>query len=79
MIEYHINIFWSEADGSWVADVPDLFPCSAFGETPEGALAEVMVAKAAWLESAEARGVPAPTPRYRPHSPAVARQGHAAG
>ena len=77
MSDYHINIFWSAEDGSWVADVPDLFPCSAFGETPERALAEVLVAKAAWLESAKDRGVPAPKPRYRPNvsaSPTAARR-----
>jgi len=22
--KYHINLFWSESDGAWVADVPDL-------------------------------------------------------
>ena len=30
MKDYHINIFWSEEDGSYVADIPDLFACSAF-------------------------------------------------
>jgi hypothetical protein len=23
MPKYHINLFWSEADGAWLADVPD--------------------------------------------------------
>ena len=40
---YNINLFWSDEDRSWVADVPDLFPCSAFGETPERAAAEAQV------------------------------------
>jgi len=39
--KYHINLFWSEADGAWVADVPDLQSCSAFGDTPAEALSEV--------------------------------------
>jgi hypothetical protein len=30
---YHINLFWSEADGAGVADVPDLQSCSAFGDS----------------------------------------------
>jgi len=38
---YHINLFWSEADSAWVADVPDLQSCSAFGDTPSEALPEV--------------------------------------
>jgi predicted RNase H-like HicB family nuclease len=39
--KYHINLFWSELDGAWVADVPDLQSCSAFGDSPAQALAEV--------------------------------------
>jgi predicted RNase H-like HicB family nuclease len=68
MSDYHINIFWSDDDGCYVADVPDLFPCSAFGDTPERALAEVLVAKEAWLEAARERGLPIPTPAYRPQA-----------
>ncbi len=66
MKDYHINIFYSEEDGGYVADIPDLKACSAFGNTPEEALAEVTLAKAAWLEAAESAGKPAPMPRYRP-------------
>lgn len=66
MSDYHINIFFSEEDGGYVADVPDLEACSAFGRTPVEALAELEVAKAAWLEAARAAGTPIPPPRYRP-------------
>ena len=41
MSDYHINIFFSEEDGGYIADIPDLQACSAFGETAEQALAEV--------------------------------------
>jgi len=34
MSDYHINMFWSEEDQAWVADIPDLQHCSAFGATP---------------------------------------------
>jgi predicted RNase H-like HicB family nuclease len=64
--DYHVNIFWSDEDGCYVADIPDLKYCSAFGETPEKALAEVEVAKTAWLETAREQGKPVPEPRYRP-------------
>jgi len=63
---HHINIFWSEEDGGYIADIPDLEACSAFGRTPEEALKEVEVAKTAWLEAAEAEGKPVPEPRYKP-------------
>jgi len=64
--DYHINIFYSEEDGGYIADIPDLAMCSAFGETPTEALREVEAAKAAWLEAATAEGRPIPEPRYRP-------------
>lgn len=63
---YHMNVFWSADDEAWIADVPDLRFCSAFGPTPEIAIAEVQVAIAAWIESAEADEMPIPAPRYRP-------------
>ena len=66
MSDYHINIFASTEDGGYMADIPDLTCCSAFGTTPEEALAEVQRAKAAWLEAARATGKPIPRPTYRP-------------
>lgn len=35
MKDYHINIFYSEEDGGYIADVPDLKVCSAFGVPPK--------------------------------------------
>jgi predicted RNase H-like HicB family nuclease len=64
--DYHFNIFWSDEDGGYVADIPDLAACSAFGSTPFEALAQVELAKEAWLEAAPAEGKPIPAPSYRP-------------
>lgn len=47
MRDYHINIFYSDEDGVYIADIPDLDACSAFGETPTEALREVELAKEA--------------------------------
>ena len=66
MKDYHINIFYSEEDVGYIADIPDLQACSAFGETPEEALREVQVAKEAWIEAARAEGKSVPSPKYRP-------------
>ena len=66
MSDYHINIFYSKEDGGYIADIPDLDSCSAFGETPEQALREVKIAKKAWLKAARQAGKPIPLPRYRP-------------
>ncbi|RMH20871.1 MAG: type II toxin-antitoxin system HicB family antitoxin [Acidobacteria bacterium] len=65
MSEHHINIFFSDEDGGYVAGVPDLEACSAFGDTPEEALSRVERAKEAWLAAARAAGKPIPRPRYR--------------
>jgi len=66
MKDYHINIFYSEEDTGYIADIPDLVHCSAFGETPEEALAQALIAKTAWLEAAKAEHKPIPSPKYRP-------------
>jgi predicted RNase H-like HicB family nuclease len=66
MKDYHINIFYSEPDGGYIADIPDLEACSAFGETPEDALRELQIAKGAWLEAAQREGKPIPPTRFRP-------------
>ena len=66
MKDYHINIFYSEEDGGYIADIPDLEACSAFGETADKALAEVEIAKSAWIAAARAAGKAVPEPRYRP-------------
>jgi predicted RNase H-like HicB family nuclease len=66
MRDYHINVFYSEEDEGYIADIPDLKHCSAFGSTPEEALREVLIAKKAWLEAAREHGKPIPGPRYRP-------------
>ena len=63
---YHINVFYSPRDECFVADVPDLKSCSAFGDTPAEAVREVEVAIDLYLESCERHGDPIPEPRYRP-------------
>ena len=66
MKDHHINVFYSDEDGGYIADIPDLEACSAFGRTPEEALTEVLRAKEAWLAAAAEEGRPIPPPRYRP-------------
>jgi predicted RNase H-like HicB family nuclease len=66
MKDYHINVFHSEEDGCYIADIPDLKYCSASGESPEAAVREVQIAKDAWIKVARARGRAIPKPKYRP-------------
>ena len=66
MSDYHVNVFYSDEDGGYIADIPDLDACSGFGATRQEALAEVEIAKEAWLAAAREAGRPIPEPRYRP-------------
>lgn len=66
MKDYALNVLWSDEDESYIATVPDLRGCSAFGSTPEEAVREVQVAKRLWIESARASGDPVPDPSYHP-------------
>lgn len=66
MKDYHINVFYSDEDGCYIADIPDLKYCSACGTTPEEAVREVMIAKTAWLKAAKKAKKPIPEPKYRP-------------
>jgi predicted RNase H-like HicB family nuclease len=68
---YAIIVSWSEDNRAWVADVPDLKSCSAFGSTPEEAFAEVRFAMEAWLAAARDAGLAIPKPRFQPHHEAA--------
>jgi predicted RNase H-like HicB family nuclease len=63
---YHINIFWSAEDDCWIADVPDLAPCSAHGASPIEAMSNIRDAITGWLDVARESGLTIPPPRYRP-------------
>ena len=62
---YGIDIFWSDEDGCFVACVPELDNCAAWGMTYEEALAQAHAAIRADLASRRRYGtsIPEPTPR----------------
>ena len=66
MSDHHINVFYSDEDGGYIANIPDLEGCSAFGPTPEEAVAALSEAKKAWIATAREQGTSIPEPRYRP-------------
>ena len=61
-LKYTIEIFYSEEDEGYIAIVPELPGCSAFGETPEEALKEVKIAVELWIEAAKKEGREIPKP-----------------
>jgi predicted RNase H-like HicB family nuclease len=65
-IPYAIVLFYSKDDNCWVADVPDLRFCSAFGDTPEAAAKEIQVALAGWIDGAKKKKRPLPPANFDP-------------
>jgi predicted RNase H-like HicB family nuclease len=63
---YHINLFWSDDDRLWIADVPDLRGCTTHGSTRAEAIANAAEAIEGWLETAREAGLQIPEARYRP-------------
>jgi predicted RNase H-like HicB family nuclease len=65
MIKYAIEIFYSEDDGGYIAVVPGLPGCSAFGNSEEEALHEVKVSIDLWLATSQSIGREIPQPHGR--------------
>jgi len=63
MYKYAIEIFYSDEDEGYIAVVPELPGCSAFGKTEEEALEEVKIAIELWLETAKKEGREIPQPQ----------------
>jgi predicted RNase H-like HicB family nuclease len=66
LYKYHINVFYSAEDKAFIADVPDLEGCSAWGKTAEAAVREVQTAIELWIDAARSMSKTVPGPRYRP-------------
>ncbi len=67
MQHYLVEIFWSREDEGYIATVPDLSGCCAWGATEFDALREIQDATAAWIEACHQSGeqVPLPTAKAR--------------
>ncbi|WP_163558120.1 type II toxin-antitoxin system HicB family antitoxin [Halomonas sp. NO4] len=64
-IRYELIIYWSDEDGSFVVEVPELPGCMADGETYEQAVANAQCVIGEWIETARALGRPIPEPKGR--------------
>ncbi len=65
MSKYEVIIYWSEEDGVFVAEAPQLPGCAAHGPTQEAALASAQEAIRLWLDTAREFGDPIPEPKGR--------------
>lgn len=62
---YEIIIYWSEDDGAFVAEVPELPGCMADGRNYQEAVGNVEVIIKEWIQTAKELGRPIPEPRGR--------------
>jgi antitoxin HicB len=69
-MKYLIEVFWSDEDQGYIAVVPDLPGCSAWGAKPEEAIREIQDAQAAWIEACAKAGDPVPEPLAKPREAA---------
>lgn len=63
MFKYEIIMYWSNEDGVFVAEVPELPGCIAHGSSQDAALAQVNEAIQLWLDTAREFGEPIPEPK----------------
>ena len=61
MDRYEIIIYWSDDDGMYVAEVPELPGCSAHGESYESALSNAKDAIASGLKPQKSLAIPFPS------------------
>ena len=65
MSKYEIIIYWSEEDGSFIAEVPELPGCMADGNSYQEALANAEIIINEWIETARELGRNVPKPKGR--------------
>jgi predicted RNase H-like HicB family nuclease len=65
MTKYEIILYWSDEDGAFIAEVPELPGCAADGPTRQEAVANAETAIQEWIETARDLGRPIPEPRGR--------------
>jgi predicted RNase H-like HicB family nuclease len=62
-LRYEIDLFWSEEDQAYIAEVPELPGCMADGPTYGAALQAAEVVIREWIETARELGRPIPQPK----------------
>lgn len=70
MDKYEVVIYWSDEDGVYLAEAPELPGCITHGATRQAAVENVAEAIELWVETAIEFGHPVPEPKSRRPVPA---------
>jgi predicted RNase H-like HicB family nuclease len=65
MLQYRVEIEWSDDDRAFVARAPELEGCMAHGSSYEEAVRNIQDAMAAWLEFVRDLGQDVPEPAWK--------------
>ena len=65
MYKYELIVFWSDEDGCYVVEVPELPGCMADGKTYQEAIEKAQTIISEWIDTAESTGREIPQPRGR--------------
>lgn len=63
MYKYEVIVYWSDEDGVYIAEVPELPECMADGASYEEALKNVKEIISEWIETAKELGRDIPKPK----------------
>jgi len=65
MYKYEVIIYWSDEDGAYIAEVPELPGCMADGADYFSALSNVEAVISEWIKTASELGREIPAPKGR--------------
>jgi predicted RNase H-like HicB family nuclease len=65
MSKYEMVIYWSEPDGAFVVEVPELPGCMADGVSYQESVANAEQIIDEWIDTAKEEGRPIPEPKGR--------------
>ncbi len=65
MSKYEMVIYWSEADGAFIVEVPELPGCMADGATYREAVENAELIIQEWIDTAKEEERPIPEPKGR--------------
>ena len=64
-LKYELILYWSDADQSFIVEVPELSGCAADGDTYQEAVQNAEVVIQEWIQTAQALGRSIPEPKGR--------------